>query len=277
VDRGRQRLSQRRKAAALTQGSRTDLLAPELSTVIRQGTGDTEPARPKRPNAASAPQVSIRQLPDLFTESKTDATRAPATNADEPIRALIHPSAPAKPELPEPIQAQHPYRPYPAATPARSWRLKRFPAAGLLAAAIAGGATSILSGPPRSVPLPPDSAGTPALTAPVAAIPAPDPAAGNSSPTKDAMGAVPPAPATEPGKPVESATSSRTNTVPNAPDAQSEHRTTIRHKPAAPTVTAPATKRPTPAEVYDAWARAAGFNGNDRRWPDVRPESPSRR
>ena len=277
MDPGRQRLSQRRKAAALTRGSRTDLLAPELATVIRQETGDTEPPPPKRPDAASAPQVSMRQLADLFTESKTDATRVPDTNAEEPSRALIRPQAAAKPELPEPTPIQHPYRPAP---PARSWRLKRIPAAGLLAAALAGGAASVVMGPPHSVPVLPDSAGTPTLTAPVAAVPVPNPATANSWPTKDAKhttGAVQPAPATEPDKPVDSTTSSRTNTVPSPPEAQIEHRTAIRHKPPAPTGTAPSNNRPTPAEAYDAWARAAGFDGTEQRWPDVRRESPSHR
>jgi hypothetical protein len=277
VDPGRQRLSQRRKAAALTQGSRTDLLAPERPTAIRQETGNTQPPPPKRPNAASGPQVSMRQLADLFTESKTDATRAPATNADEPSRALIRPPAAAKPELREPTQAQHPYRSSPAAPPARSWRLKRIPAAGLLAAALAGGASSVLMGPPHSVPGPPDSAGTPTLTAPVAAIPVPDAATATSSPTKDAMGAVQPAPATEADKPLDSTTSSRTITVPSPPEAQIEHRTTIRRKPSAPAVTAPSSNRPTPAEAYDAWARAAGFDRTEQHWPDVRREPPSHR
>jgi hypothetical protein len=272
VDPGRQRLSQRRKAAALTHGSRTDLLAPELSTVIRQETGNAEPPPPKRPNVASARQVSMGQFADLFTESKTDATGAPATNGAEPNRALIRPRAAAKPELPEPMQIQHPYRPSRAATPARSWRLKRFPAAGLLAAALAGGAASVVMGPPHGVPVPPDAAGAPTLTAPIAAVPVADPAVGNTSPTKDVMGAGQPAPATKPAKPVESTTSSRANTVPSAPDAQSVPRPTIRHQPPAPTVTAPSSHRPTPAEAYEAWARAAGFNGNDRHWPDVRPE-----
>lgn len=277
MDLGRQRLSQRRKAAALTHGSRTDLLAPELATVIRQETGNAEPPPPKRPNAASSRQVSMGQFADLFTESKTDATRAPATNSEEPNRALIRPRAAARPELPDPTQIQHPYRPSRAATPARSWRLKRFPAAGLLAAALAGGAASVVMGPPHSVPVPPDTAGTPTLTAPVAAVPVPGPAVGNSSPTRDAMGAARPAPATKPAKPIDSTTSSRADTVPSAPDAQSEPRPTIRPKPPATTVPAPSNHRPTPAEAYDAWARAAGFHGNDRHWPDVRPEPDSGR
>ena len=266
MDPGRQRLSQRRKAAAFTHGSRTDLLASELSIIIRPETVGTEPLPPAWRNVTSASPVSMDQLADVFTE-KIDATRSPGA---------------ARPEFPESTQAQRPYRPSPAATPARSWRLKRFPAAGLLAAALAGGAASVLMGPPHRVPVPEDSPGTPSLTAPVVAVPAPDPVAGTSSPIQDAMGAGQPAPATEPDKATDSATSSRTNAVPSRPEAQSEHRITIRHQPSAPVVTAPPNPappnhRPTPAEAYDAWARAAGFDGTAQRWPAVRPEPQSHR
>jgi hypothetical protein len=291
VDPERQRLSQRRKAAALTHGSRTDLLVPERSTAVRPETGDAEPPPSARPNVASAAPASMRQLTELFTESQADATHAPAANVDAPIQALqpeVKPSRSmfevltrlwraAESVLPEPTQVQDPYRPSPATTPARSRRLKRFPAAGLVAAALAGGAASVLWAPPHSVSVPPDAVGTPARTAPVAAIPAPDPDSDNSSHAKDPMGAVRSAPATEPDKPVDNATSSPTDTVPSPPDIQSEHRTTIGHKPAAPTVTAPSSTRPTPAEAYDAWARAAGFNRNDQRWERFRSEPPPHR
>ncbi len=282
MDPGRQRLSQRRKAAALAQGSRADLLVPEPATAARRETGDTEAPPPAGMNVASAPRV-VRQLADLFTASETDATPAPSTNAEGTIRALppeVQRATSESEVLIRPQRAAKPaptYRPSRAAIPARPRRLKRLPAAGLLAAALAGGTTSVLVTPHHSVPAPPDAAGTPALTVPVAAIPAPDPGSGNSPHSENAVGAARSATVAEPNKPVDGATSSSANTVTRAPDTQSEHQIPIRRKPpSSPAVTTPSSTRPTPAEAYDAWARAAGLDPSDQRWSRFRPEPKER-
>ena len=270
MDSGRQRLSQRRKAAALAQGSRADLLAPEPApervTVVRQEVREAEPPPQARSHVASTPQVSSTpQLAELFTDSKAGATRAPSLET-----AALAPEVKSGrwkfPVLIRPWSSR-------IAIPGRPRRPKRFPAAGLVIAALAGGAASILWNPPRSVPIPPpDAAETPALTAPVAVIPAPDPASNPAPHTQDAIGAAHSAPAKEPDKPAEAAISSWNDSVPRPPDTQGERRIPIRHKPAPSTVAPPHGTRPTPAEAYDAWSRAAGLNANDHRWERLRSE-----
>ncbi len=248
MESGRQRLSQRRKEAALPQGLRSDRLAAQRPTGARWETGDTEPPPSSRSHVASTPQVPLAELARLSIESMTD--------------------------VPEPAQTERPNRPSSSVVPARSWWLPRLPAAGVLAAAFAGGTASLLLFPPHSAPVPAEVAVTPALTTPVAVSPASDPDSGTGSPAKDTIRVHHPAPARERAKPVDGVTPSPTDTAPKASGIQSDHRVTIQRKPA---VTPSPGARPTPAEAYEAWSRAAGFDANDQQWPRLRPEPPPHR
>lgn len=258
---GRQRLSQRRKVAALTHGLRTDWQAAERFT-----------------DAARAPSAraegTIRALPPQVRPSVPPA-RAPSEELTRPRVAAR--SEATRSGAAEPTRTEHPNSP--AVVPARARRWMRFPAAGVLAAVFAGGLASVLFVPSRSDPVPLDAGVTPALTAPVAAIPAPDLGSGSNGnpPAEEPVRAVQPLPAAAPDHPTDAGAPSSATPASKSHDAQSNHPVVVQHKPSAPKVTAPAGTRPTPAEAYDAWSRAAGLDASDQRWKHFHPEhSPHR-
>jgi hypothetical protein len=263
---GRQRLSQRRKAAALTQGPLTEHLAVERSALVFR-----------------MPGSSAQQLTELVTESKPDTVQATLARTERTIHALspgpqpaarpdragsdelIRPPDVTRSRVPEQAQTRLPNQP--VAIPARPFRLTWFPTAGVLAAVFAGGAASILFATSHHTPVPSDTARIPATMTPASAIPAPESKSSTASPTAE-LGKP------ELGKPIGAAVSPGATTALGPQGTQGNHQATIRPQPSASRVTPPAGTRATPAEVYNAWPRAAGLRARDQRWKQFRPKPP---
>lgn len=171
-------------------------------------------------------------------------------------------------DVPAPIEA-------PASPPltieqprwARSRRLTRFAAAGVLV--LAGAAASVPLVSSHRASIPPAAASTITPAAPEAAIPAPDP--GNS---QDLPGAVPPAPVTGSGEPTDGLAPPAAAAPPTT-KATKGSRPASRSKPPAAATPPPPRTPEIPAEAQ-AWSQRAAFVAGDQRNTRLHPQFPSR-
>ncbi|MGH3871357.1 MAG: helix-turn-helix transcriptional regulator [Pseudonocardiaceae bacterium] len=294
----RQGLSQRRRAAGLTQEALAQRLGVQRCTVICWEAGDTEPPSAVRPELARILDMTIHHLAELLTETKyanTARTFSAGTGVTIPARLplgaaeLGRPAGIARPadtadvevDTPIPITGgvveSDPAQPEilhrPAATAilmdvkradvhqrrAKSQRFTWFAAAGVLAVVLAEGAASVPFIAAHRGPVSPVAGNS----VPVAAIPAPEPGSDNS--LDASTGIVDTAPVAAPIKP-DTATSGA---------AIAPARRANRSKPPA----APASQRTSelPAEFYEAWSRMAALSGNDQGKTRRRPGSSSHR
>lgn len=261
----RQRLSQRRKAATVTQAPLTGGIGAERSTVARWGA--SESLHSPRTNTTLAPGASLDQVADLFTESKGGTTQTPSTGTARPAS-----SDDAGAEVLGAARTRALNRPFMSAISSRLGRLKRFPAVGVLALIFAGGAVSMPFVTSPRQPAPPTTAGTPASTTPVAADPAPGSSSGNDNSLRieDSSGAIRNKPAAVPNTPAGGHPAPSDAPPPVPHNTQSINGITSEHKPATATGSRPPERPTTPAEAYDAWSRAAGLDAGNQPWTRLR-------
>ena len=259
--------------------ARAPRVSPELDRPV-----DGDPKAAITLDAArSGLPADIAHPADIDTAS---AEVGPHTPVPTTVGATRFPGS----DVPAPAQSEIPYRQSLTDIPldvefaevwrrrARTRRLTRFAAAGVLAVVLAWGAVPFITSHHGAIP--PTATGTPAPATPAAAIPVPaisEPDPGNST---DSAGAVHTTPAVAPNKPTDGPATPGATIVPTPHTrATSDSRPTNRSKPPTARTPPPPTRTPAiPDEAY-AWSQAAEFSARDARDQHrtrLRPEAPPR-
>ena len=287
----RQRLSQRRKAAGLAQGSLAQGMRVERSTVARWEAGDTQPLPSIRPHVSRSSRVPVVAQP-----VSAEFGRSVAVDANPEAAIALPPARPGRlADIDHPANINiadvnmRPFEPAPVTVgigefagfcitqpahtdvsdlssvttiplnlplagiqrrPDRSWRFKRFAAAGVLA--LVGSTASVSFLTSHNEPIRPATVGNPAPAAPMVVIPAPS--------SNEVTGA------SAQNKPADAPAASGAATV-STPQTT---RSSSRSKPPAAKVTPPRPRTPAAAEAY-ARAQMAKLSGSDQSRTRLRP------